>query len=82
MGNSGSNEVQIAIDLCKGCGLCIGACPAGVLAQGKELNRQGYFVATYNGSGCTGCSICFYVCPEPGAITVRFRKADKNKPAA
>jgi MinD superfamily P-loop ATPase len=38
------------------------------------LNRQGYYAAGYSGSGCTGCGICFYVCPEPGAITVRVRK--------
>jgi ferredoxin len=24
----------------------------------------------YAGAGCTGCGICFMVCPEPGAITV------------
>jgi NAD-dependent dihydropyrimidine dehydrogenase PreA subunit len=22
------------------------------------------------GEGCTGCGICFYCCPEPGALTV------------
>jgi MinD superfamily P-loop ATPase len=24
---------------------------------------------------CTGCGICFYCCPEPGAITVYRMKA-------
>jgi Fe-S-cluster-containing hydrogenase component 2 len=24
----------------------------------------------YTGEGCTGCGICFYACPEPGAIRV------------
>ena len=82
MGNSDRGDIQIAIHLCKGCALCISACPAGVLSQGKTLNRQGYFAVSYSGSGCTGCGICFYVCPEPGAITIRIRKEDKNKPAA
>jgi Pyruvate/2-oxoacid:ferredoxin oxidoreductase delta subunit len=40
--------------------------------------RQGYFSISYVGSGCTGCGVCFYVCPEPGAITVFVRK-DKEK---
>jgi 2-oxoisovalerate ferredoxin oxidoreductase delta subunit len=53
-----------------------------VLAQGGELNRLGYYAVTYQGSGCTGCGICFYVCPEPAAITVRIRKGDKDKSAA
>jgi 2-oxoglutarate ferredoxin oxidoreductase subunit delta len=70
-------DVQIAFHLCKGCSLCIEACPPGVLVQGDQLNRQGYYAAQYRGSGCTGCGICFYICPEPGAITVRVRKEDK-----
>jgi 2-oxoglutarate ferredoxin oxidoreductase subunit delta len=74
VGNSDRGDIQIAIHLCKGCALCIAACPAGVLAQGKALNRQGYYAVSYSGSGCTGCGLCFYVCPEPGAITIRVRK--------
>jgi NAD-dependent dihydropyrimidine dehydrogenase PreA subunit len=79
---SGRGDILIASHLCKGCSLCIAACPAKVLIQGAVLNRQGYYAVTYKGSGCTGCSICFYVCPEPGAITVRINKGSKNKPAA
>jgi ferredoxin len=36
----------------------------------ERLNRYGYRTALYRGAGCTGCGICFMVCPEPGAITV------------
>jgi Fe-S-cluster-containing hydrogenase component 2 len=36
----------------------------------ERLNHYGYRTAGYTGSGCTGCGICFMVCPEPGAITV------------
>ncbi len=79
---SDRGDILIASHLCKGCTLCIAACPSGVLVQGSSLNRQGYYAVSYKGSGCSGCSICFYVCPEPGAITVRIRKVDKSKPAA
>jgi NAD-dependent dihydropyrimidine dehydrogenase PreA subunit len=24
----------------------------------------------YDGHGCNGCGLCFFVCPEPGAIRV------------
>jgi Pyruvate/2-oxoacid:ferredoxin oxidoreductase delta subunit len=34
------------------------------------LNRFGYHTARYLGAGCTGCGICFFVCPEPGGIVV------------
>jgi NAD-dependent dihydropyrimidine dehydrogenase PreA subunit len=36
----------------------------------ERLNHYGYRTAVYAGAGCTGCGICFMVCPEPGAITV------------
>ena len=55
---------------CKGCGLCVEACPPMVLCLSEELNPYGYHPVIYVGPGCTGCGICFYVCPEPGAITV------------
>jgi 2-oxoglutarate ferredoxin oxidoreductase subunit delta len=77
-----SGEIIIAEHLCKGCTLCIVACPAKVLVQGNTLNRQGYHAVIYKGSGCSGCGICFYVCPEPGAITVRKWIADKDPSAA
>ena len=62
--------VQIDADECKGCGLCVEACAPEVLHLAVHLNRFGYTPAVYAGSGCTGCGVCFFVCPEPGAITV------------
>ena len=55
---------------CKGCGLCVEACPPKVIDMSEGLNHYGYRTAMYTGKGCTGCGICFMVCPEPGAITV------------
>jgi 2-oxoglutarate ferredoxin oxidoreductase subunit delta len=55
---------------CKGCGLCIEACPPKVISMREQLNHYGYKTAVYAGKGCTGCGICFMICPEPGAITV------------
>ena len=62
--------LYIDTDECKGCGLCVEACPPKVIHIGERLNHYGYRTAVYAGSGCTGCGICFLVCPEPGAITV------------
>ncbi|MDR3740688.1 MAG: 4Fe-4S binding protein [Terracidiphilus sp.] len=62
---------------CKGCGLCIEACPPKSIAMGDRLNHYGYRTAQYKGEGCTACGICFLVCPEPGAITVlRLKKQE------
>jgi NAD-dependent dihydropyrimidine dehydrogenase PreA subunit len=62
--------LQVDGEECKGCGLCVEACPPKVIALSERLNHYGYRTATYAGAGCTGCGICFMVCPEPGAITV------------
>ncbi|MBI4160914.1 MAG: 4Fe-4S dicluster domain-containing protein [Acidobacteria bacterium] len=66
-------RVTIREHLCKGCGLCVEACPPKVIRLGGGLNRLGYHAAEYLGSGCTGCGICFYRCPEPGTLTVYRR---------
>jgi NAD-dependent dihydropyrimidine dehydrogenase PreA subunit len=66
--------LQVDGDECKGCGLCVEACPPKVIALSDRLSHYGYRTATYAGSGCTACGICFLVCPEPGAITVLRRR--------
>ena len=63
-------KLEIDTEECKGCGLCIEACPPKVIGLSERLNHYGYRTAVYAGAGCTGCGICFMVCPEPGAITV------------
>jgi NAD-dependent dihydropyrimidine dehydrogenase PreA subunit len=72
--------VVIAPEACKGCGLCVNACPVKVLRLSDGFNAHGYHPAAYNGSGCTGCGICFYACPEPGAITVYVRAKSPSFP--
>jgi len=62
--------LRVDIDECKGCGLCVEACPPKAIHLSERLNHYGYRTATYAGKGCTGCGICFMACPEPGAITV------------
>ena len=62
--------LQVDVNECKGCGLCVEACPPKVIAMSERLNHYGYRTATYAGEGCTGCGICYMVCPEPGAIRV------------
>ncbi len=62
---------------CKGCELCVDACPQGVIGLAAErLNAKGYHPAEMIKSGCTGCGICTIVCPE-AAITV-FREVTQS----
>jgi len=69
-------KMVVQSDHCKGCGLCVDACPSQCIEiDNKVLNMLGYHPAKYKGSGCTGCAICFYACPEPDAIIV-YKKDD------
>jgi NAD-dependent dihydropyrimidine dehydrogenase PreA subunit len=67
---SDRGNLELDSEECKGCSLCVEACPPRVLRMTDRLNRSGYHPVAYKGRGCTGCGICYLVCPEPGAITV------------
>ena len=57
--------VVIDRDRCKGCGLCIAACPHQVLAFSGDLNKSGYnVVCMENPEACVGCSFCAQTCPD------------------
>ena len=71
-------SVRINRNECKGCGLCIEACPPKCLQFEEDLSAYGVHPAMYMGIRCTGCGICFYCCPEPGAITVYRMAASRN----
>jgi 2-oxoglutarate ferredoxin oxidoreductase subunit delta len=55
---------------CKGCGVCVPACPQAVIALAKEVNGKGYnYAYMENPEKCIGCMNCAIVCPD-GVITV------------
>ena len=59
---------------CKGCGLCVEACPQDVMSLDMDrLTPKGYHPVYLHAEGCTGCGICAIVCPD-AALTV-FREA-------
>lgn len=68
----GSMRGAVVIDTerCKGCSLCVGACPLSLLSLvERRVNRKGYPYVEQSSDGCTGCSSCGIVCPD-GCITV------------
>ena len=70
-------EIVIDIEKCKGCELCIEACPEDTLALAGKINLKGYRYAVMFQNNCTGCANCSIICPE-GIITT-YRKIVKTK---
>ncbi|HEX7973331.1 MAG TPA: 4Fe-4S dicluster domain-containing protein [Anaerolineales bacterium] len=66
--------IEVSELFCKGCELCVSACPQNVLGLDKaHLTPKGYHPVSLIAEGCTGCAICALVCPE-AALTV-YREA-------
>ncbi|MDD5905830.1 MAG: 4Fe-4S binding protein [Clostridiales bacterium] len=67
--------VKLTIDeiLCKGCGLCVRACPKGILALSKtKINAKGYHPAELtDAAACVGCASCAKTCPD---VVIRIEK--------
>lgn len=62
--------IVIDKEKCKGCSVCVTACPTEVIAMSSEVNSKGYnYAEAVNMDVCTGCTNCSVVCPD-GVITV------------
>lgn len=66
--------VAVDVETCKGCELCIEACPQESLQLSKEINKQGYHYAVLVQDNCTGCVNCALVCPDAVITVYRTRK--------
>ena len=69
-------RVIFETDRCKGCGLCVMACPKKIVhINGDVVNAIGYNPAEVTDmSQCIGCAMCAQICPD-AAITV-YREAN------
>jgi 2-oxoglutarate ferredoxin oxidoreductase subunit delta len=73
--------VEIDTVHCKGCNLCVTACPCSVLAlQPREVNDRGYhFAYAENAEKCIGCAACATVCPDACIEVYRVVASDQTK---
>lgn len=62
-------DIEVNVERCKGCEVCIAACQFNCIAMAREVNSKGYHYAVKVNDDCTGCMNCAIVCPD-GVITV------------
>jgi 2-oxoglutarate ferredoxin oxidoreductase subunit delta len=61
-------NVKVLEERCKACELCVVSCPSGNLQMSTKLNHAGFHPVEFSYQGskgvCTGCAICYWVCPD------------------
>ena len=63
----GINMLKVFIyeEKCKGCELCIKACPKKIIKKKAYINKLGYNpVVIEEQEKCTGCALCATACPD------------------
>ena len=75
--------IEVDQRYCKGCDLCVNACPQEVISLDMDhLTPRGYHPAYLSLEGCTGCAICAIVCPEAALTVYREVPARRVKATA
>ena len=58
-------KIVVDEEKCKGCELCITACPKHIIVMAEHFNEKGYHPAKQiNPEECNGCTFCALVCPD------------------
>ncbi|MCK4933301.1 ferredoxin family protein [Candidatus Bathyarchaeota archaeon] len=69
-------KIVIDENVCKGCELCVYACPFHIISISQRISSKGYYPAEFvdpNGK-CTGCTLCAITCPDVAIEVYREKK--------
>ncbi len=71
--------IKVADEICKGCELCITACPQNSLGLADDINSHGFKYVELKIDNCTGCINCALVCPDSAITVYRQKKSALRK---
>ncbi|MFH0828541.1 MAG: 4Fe-4S dicluster domain-containing protein [Candidatus Omnitrophota bacterium] len=58
-------KIIIDLEKCKGCFLCVEACPKKLIKLDEKLNKKGVNPVKFSGEDeCVGCCFCAMICPD------------------
>ena len=64
---------------CKGCGLCISACPNRILKISDHFNKLGVaYPVCINEDQCVACKFCAIICPVMAIEIIKYDKENKD----
>lgn len=73
------NEITVVPVYCKGCALCVDACPTGTLQLEDNIESKfGVSVKVDAPEYCIGCNLCEQRCPD-FAIFVNYDEKEGSK---
>ena len=72
------NKISLVLEYCKGCGLCVDVCPAGVLElKDYPESKFGVCVKIAAEEYCIGCQLCESKCPDFAIFINYEQKGEK-----
>jgi|WetSurMetagenome_2_1015567.scaffolds.fasta_scaffold958523_1 2-oxoglutarate ferredoxin oxidoreductase subunit delta len=66
--------IEILDDICKGCLLCIPACPHSLIQNTQaKINRRGHYPVEFIDLEhvCNGCKLCAITCPDVAIVVYK-----------
>lgn len=73
--------IEIVLDWCKGCEICVNRCPVDALAYSTELNKRGVYPPILKEENeCNYCRLCELLCPDFAITVIPDADGEPKKP--